>query len=221
MDLRKVKAGDDLKIPAATYNAFIDAAVSSRSSNHRGEKSTPLQAYAADVVLVKNVTGEPLDRYAAVRIDRPLILPTEDEDEFKNRLAFKVTTPTGEEPGRWVVLLEPLTAGGEGDEENGAVGRAVVSGAVVCKIDLISEADEFVETATGSYLPESGASGTAPILWVAGGVGTATATGEQWAVIKLGGGGAALSVGQYTGMVYQNVSDNQMGHQYTRAAPIP
>ncbi len=220
MEFRKVKPGQDLEIPAMTWNGLMDTARQVRQQNAGTRVPQGLHAYNATVVTVKNVSGEPIRQYRAVRLGDPIIFPSDNEEEFKQRVTFKADVPEGNEEGRWAVLLEPLAAGvGEGDEDNGAIGRAVVIGVVVCRIDLIATGDTHVDVVAGETIPESSTSGPAQILWVAGGPGTATATGEQWALIKLGAGGS-LPVGQYQYMTFQVVSQNTNGFDFTRSHPM-
>jgi hypothetical protein len=110
------------------------------------------------------------------------VLPADNEQDFKERMALKVITPDGNSAGRWVVLQRPL-----GVNE---FGPAIAIGISICKINVVDVAHTCVESVSGNVIPDSGASGSAQILWVAGGVGTADDTGSQLAVIRLGGGEA-------------------------------
>src|SRR4051812_46946673 len=108
---QKAREGEPLKIPASTYNAFIDAAVAHRSSfGTSGSPSGAKQAKqkSADIVLVQNVSGTSLNQYAAVTFTDPVVLPDDNEDEFKKRVVLKVNVPFGTERGNWFVLQEPL-----------------------------------------------------------------------------------------------------------------
>ena len=51
---RKVKSGDPLVIPAAAYNAMLDAAVANMRSQ---SKPTPIRGEQGLHVLVRNETG--------------------------------------------------------------------------------------------------------------------------------------------------------------------
>lgn len=63
-DLRKVRSGDPLRLPAA-YNAFVDAAVDLRRRQGRGEAvAGPLMESAQrGIVLVRNDSGEEIEPY--------------------------------------------------------------------------------------------------------------------------------------------------------------
>ncbi|MBR0197171.1 MAG: hypothetical protein IJQ34_03465 [Kiritimatiellae bacterium] len=78
----------------------------------------------------------------------------------------------------YAVLLEPIAAG--------EIGRAMVLGVTPAKVIINSTDEDYVvpkaDSSTGAL--ESSATGTARILWRAGGAG------EQWCVLQLGGAGA-------------------------------
>jgi len=174
--LRKVQTGQRLVIPAAAYNAFIDAAVDYRRRTARiGQKAEPSQRQAS-IVLVRNDSGGDLNRLAVLGVDAPVIDPAANEDEFKNRVALVGVTPAGDtHVGKFVVLAEPIASG--------KIGRAYAAGVCPVRIDVPDEDHEypFAEIAEGvtdnlkvSYY------GSAAVLWREGG------TGVQWAVVRLG-----------------------------------
>jgi len=174
--LRKVRSGDPLVIPAAAYNAFIDAALDFRQRTaHLGQGAQPSFSQAS-IVLVRNDSGSNQNRMAVLGVDAPIIDPSTNEEEFRNRVALACVTPEeGTHVGRFVVLAEPIA--------NGKIGRAYAAGVCPVKIDVPDEENEcrYAEIADGvtANLKVS-MQGSATILWRAGG------TGVQWAVIRLG-----------------------------------
>src|SRR5581483_7810701 len=137
------------------------------------------------VVTVKNDSGATLDRFSAVGVSDVVIAYSTDNDEFKNHVKLKVKKPVTADLGRWLILEQPLK-----DQE---YGTAILAGVTACQIDLKSTSDRFVDSQNANTTPASGGSGPGQILWVAGGVGTASATGVQWAVINLRGTGSAAT----------------------------
>ena len=210
MEFKKVNSGDALDINAKTYNAMVDAAVWVRQygggSGKGGKGRVPV---SPAVTTIKNATGALVERFRAICVDEPITLPEQDVDGFKDRVITTGVTPDESSAGRWVVVQEPMNP----DE----FGPAVVVGVTVCWINLNAVGDTHVEVEGGSTTPKSGTAGSGQILWVKGGVGSATTAGEQWAVIKLGGGSAKLPTAQYQWMVYMAVSQNQMGFEFVRA----
>ena len=174
--LRKVRSGDPLVIPAAAYNAFIDAALDFRQRTaHLGQGAQPSFPQAS-IVLVRNDSGSNQNRMAVLGVEAPIIDPSANEEEFRNRVALSCVAPEeGTHEGRFVVLAEPIA--------NGKIGRAYAAGVCPVKIDVPDEEHEwrYAEIADGitGNLKVS-MQGSATILWRAGG------TGVQWAVIRLG-----------------------------------
>ncbi|MCG3177995.1 MAG: hypothetical protein BIFFINMI_00318 [Phycisphaerae bacterium] len=177
--LAKVKPGDPLRIPAATFNAFVDAAEDLRRRQH--DQFTSMQPVGSQTVIVpiKNNSGGDLGRFAVLGIDSPVFTPADNEDGFKNRIALVGVTPVAPTHlGRFAILLEPVA--------NGRIGQAAVAGVCVAKVEVQAEDDGFADISDGSTASlASGPSGAATILW------KETGTGEKWAVVRFGGGGGA------------------------------
>ena len=189
--MKKVQSGQPLVIPAGAYNAFIDTALDFRQrTTHLGQGRQPSFAQAS-LVLVRNDSGSDLDRFEILGIDAPVIDPVDNEEAFKNRVAVSGVTPViappEEDPGdthvgRFVVLAEPV--------KSGKIARAYAAGICPVKIDVADESQDcrFAEIAEDlSSNLEVNPSGSAAILWRAGG------TGLQWALVRLGNSSSAKS----------------------------
>ena len=174
--LKKVQTGQPLVIPARAYNAFIDAALDFRQRTaHLGQGAQPSFSQAS-IVLIRNDSGSNQNRMAVLGVDAPIIDPSANEEEFKNRVALSCVAPAADtHEGKFVVLAEPIASG--------KIGRAYAAGVCPVKIDVPDEDHEwrFAELADGvtANLKVS-MQGSAGILWRAGG------TGVQWAVVRLG-----------------------------------
>ena len=174
--LKKVQSGQPLVIPASAYNAFVDAALDFRGRTaHLGQGAQPSFAQAS-IVLVRNDSGSNQNRMAVLGVDTPIIDPSANEEEFKNRVALSCVAPAADtHEGKFVVLAEPIASG--------KIGRAYAAGVCPVKIDVPDEDHEwrYAEIADGitANLKVS-MQGSAGILWRAGG------TGVQWAVVRLG-----------------------------------
>jgi hypothetical protein len=215
MDLTKKQPGDALNIPAATYNAFIDTTVAHRQGRGQPRPATPAAQKNAAVIFVQNKSGAALAQYACVEIDRPIVLPATSasaEKEFRQRIGLQVIKPTAAKRC-WGILQEPLAVD--------AIGLAVVDGVTVARINILTTSHKTVESDAAGVIPKSTEGGAGQILWVAGGAGTASATGEQWAIIRLTGNGAALPIGQYPGQFWGTVADNQSAYVIPFAIQTP
>ncbi len=86
--LKTVRPGERLKIPAAMFNAMVDAARDHRQ-RQRGQEQQAFPAFRqSGIVLVKNETGADRGRLDAVGLDGVLIAPAEDADRFKSQVAL-------------------------------------------------------------------------------------------------------------------------------------
>ena len=174
--LKKVQSGQPLVIPASAYNAFIDAALDFRQRTaHLGQGAQPSFAQAS-IVLVRNDSGSNQSRMSVLGVDAPIIDPSANEDEFKNRVALSCVTPAADtHEGKFVVLAEPIASG--------KIGCAYAAGVCPVKIDVPDEdypyrlaevTDDSADNLTAVKR------GSAAILWREGG------TGVQWALVRLG-----------------------------------
>jgi hypothetical protein len=61
--LKKVKAGDPLVIPAATFNTFVDAAQDFRNRQHRQERPAQAAGRSGGTIRIKNASGAAPGRF--------------------------------------------------------------------------------------------------------------------------------------------------------------
>jgi hypothetical protein len=207
MALTQIKPGDKFPLTAEWYNATLAAIDRTRVSGGTGNDGISGSYPNAVSLNVLNDTGEDLAEFSAVVIDAPVVLPADDENTFRNNPWWTVKKAVDVRP--WGILRAPV--------KEDRAGELVVIGDTCCKINLVDVGHKFVEIEANSYIPKSGASGSAMIVWVAGGAGTASATGEQWAFIKIGGGSASLPEGQYAEQAYKMVANNQSGWDFIRS----
>jgi len=176
--LKTVSPGRPLAIPASTWNAFVEIARAHRAAKAgmSGGAQVEPQPTAAGIVLVRNDSGSGQSQFAVLGVDAPIILPADNEREFRRCVALSCVTPqTGVHDGRFVILLEPLASG--------AIGRAAAAGVTPVRLAVTDEDDAAlaeVTDASSAHLT-AGAAGSATVLWRAGG------TGEQWALVRFGG----------------------------------
>ncbi|HET6494184.1 MAG TPA: hypothetical protein VFH61_02330 [Thermoleophilia bacterium] len=175
-ELNHVRIGDELRIPAGTYNAFVDAARAHAGSMDLASGGNVTGTPQTGIVLVRNDTGATRARFDILGVDGVIVTPTNDLAEFQQRVALLGGTPaTATDLGRFVVLLEPLLST--------EIGRAVVSGVVTCTVNMVSASHGFadVTNAQAGYLT-SGFTGSSRILYAEAG------TGQKKAVVFLGSG---------------------------------
>ncbi len=107
--LTKVRSGDPLRIPAAAYNAFVDAAHVTGRINADVGRPAASQGHESHV-LVRNESGEDLPRFGVLGIVGPILEPG---DDFKRRTAVvgAAITVGDDYVGRFVVAREPIAPG--------------------------------------------------------------------------------------------------------------
>jgi hypothetical protein len=174
--MKKVKPGDPLVIPAATFNTFIDSARDFLARQHQqAQAGTPSGRHNC-IVLVRNDSGSDRERFDVLGISGPVFDPASDAEAFKNYPAMTGVTPAEDDhQGKFVILLEPVLAG--------KLARAVAAGVVPARVDVPDEDYPYrlADVTDGSAANLTAAKvGSAAILWREGG------TGVQWALVRLG-----------------------------------
>ena len=172
----KVRRGQGIAFRAAHWNSFADAANAHAERQLAGAAGRAVTHWREGaVVSVRNDTGADRDRFAILGTHEPVFSPSEDEGAFTRSVVLKGGTPDEDyHVGRFVVLQEALPAG--------KIGRGMIAGVTAVKLNVEAEGeDRFADICDGvtGYLT-AGASGSAYVLWRAGG------TGEQWAYVLLG-----------------------------------
>ncbi len=169
-NFRKRSSGDPFAMKAPLYNALIDAARQTKQNRHDVAGNFQPDHRTSTIVPIRNSSGVDQSRNGILGIAGPIIGPSDNLDEFLRQVALEGTAPTLAHVARWAVLVEPLAAG--------AIGRAVVSGLAICPITMRNDKHQYVEINNSGQL-ESGDSGSARIVWVAG------TSGTQWAILNI------------------------------------
>jgi hypothetical protein len=218
-NLRKVQSGQQLKIPAEAYNAFIDAARAEKASRHNIALASSPDFPSSTIIKVRNQTGVAQNRFNVLAIEAPIVAPAANLQQFKNAVAFNGVVPLNPMTGkRFAVLAEPLAAG--------AVGRAVLYGATPVSIGISGENHQFANPINGltSFMVSTASNGQFRILWKEPGLGikwgivaaepsAATPAIVFQLVTALGPGIAQLATGQI--VISSNSTDYPAGTSVT------
>ncbi|MCK6487967.1 MAG: hypothetical protein L6R48_06510 [Planctomycetes bacterium] len=142
MTLAKVRPGQPLRIPADTFNAFVDVAAAYQATRTSVRTEGGAITPTAGVVTVRNDTGTDQDRFAVLGISAPLILPTENAAAFQERIALALVIPDQDaHADRFCILQEPIIAG--------ALGRGLIVGVTPVRLDVQAD-DDRVATVVSS-----------------------------------------------------------------------
>jgi hypothetical protein len=170
---KRASSGDKLQIPAAAWNACLDAAEAHRQGGAPLPANGPQQFRQADIVLVKNSSGSTVSRFGVLGISGVIFTPSAALASFQNQVAFTGVTPTtADHKGKFLICLEPIA--------NGKVGRAWIAGVCQVQVDVADAAHKFAEVKNSdrTQLASSG-SGSARILYAPSGTGT------KWCVVRI------------------------------------
>lgn len=198
--LRHVEAGEPVPFNPEVWNAFVDAAKAYKNSSLSSQAGQQSFYRDACIVRVKNETGEDLTRFSVLGLGDPIFTPDDDEDAFLREVTFRGHIPEAvTDDGRFCILLEPALAG--------RVVKAYLAGVCIAWVDVVStghKCADVVDGDTGKL--QSADSGNTQILWK-----QTTETGEQWAVIRMGGGGSAGDVQILSGVAEAGIGAREDG----------
>jgi hypothetical protein len=178
--LRKVKKGEPLSISAEAWNRLMDIARADGTDRTLAGARQEASRRDLDVALVKNTTSRDLPLWGGITLGAPVFPPASGDSlpqDFAERTVLNGVEPAAC-PARGAVLLQPLAPG--------AIGRAVVSGILCCRVRVTTEGMRravFVpwEVSSESLYPLADHAGPLELLWLEAG------TGLRYAVAMVGG----------------------------------
>lgn len=181
---KKVQSGDPLRIPAETFNTFIDAARDFKARRQSRTRESQVEFRQTGIIPVKNNSGADRERFDVVGIDRPIFTPNDSLTSFQNQVSLVGVTPTeADHFGKFAVLLEPLPPG--------RIGMACISGVCVVRLCVEDASHEFADIDDGQASNlKTGTTGSAFILWREASSGGYCGYGYGygglvWAVVRL------------------------------------
>lgn len=83
--MKKVRPGDPLVIPAATFNTFIDAARDFQDRQRSARRDAVREQRDTGIVLVRNETGADRERFDVLGIDERIIAGRSLPDRGRSR----------------------------------------------------------------------------------------------------------------------------------------
>lgn len=173
------RPGQDLAIPAAVYNAAIDAARAVRAGRlAAGRPDAEGGSRSAWIVPVVNDTGGDLGRNSVVCLSAPAVLPSDSVPGFLGRPAFRATAGPGACTTRFGVTLDAIPAG--------RAGRAYAAGVFPVRVDVSDAGHACAVAGSSSTALASTDSGPAQILWRELADEPYGGLGEQWAIVRRG-----------------------------------
>lgn len=180
--LAKVRPGQPLRIPAAAFNAFIDAAKVVQGFGSDVSRD-PTRDQAQSLVQIKNTTLVSIPRFGILGVDAPLFPPDGVSEAFKRRVALKGALPSDTAHfGRFVIAVEPIASQ--------AVGQACGAGLCIARVEFpvdpigLERERRYADVIDGvTDRLMAGDRGSATIIWREPGSGA----GVKWAIVRIGG----------------------------------
>jgi hypothetical protein len=163
MTIKHVQKGEAFVPIAERTNAFVDAANDFRSRKHeigaQGDIGTPDDFTP---IWIENKTGAAVPRWGVIKVGEPVVLPTDDQEQFEESILFEGNTPT--DSGLHVITAQNLS-------EN-EVGIAILLGIARVQINVTDVAHGRAKPiASDSTKMASSATGPYRILWKESGLG--------------------------------------------------
>ena len=172
---RKVRPGDRLRIPAEWFNTVTDVAMAHKQGKTGFGFSGNLEFNGDELIRIKNASGSDVARFGILGLDDFIISPTDNQQEFQNKINFEGVTPltASHYDGYYAVLIEPI--------KNGKIGWARIGGIVPVQVNITDDAHWWADiTNSDATKLTSGHAGTAKILMKESGTGT------KWCYVQLG-----------------------------------
>ena len=108
---KKTQTGQPLEVSSEVWNAFLDAVRAQKGKKHDELADALDQIRQADIIKLRNSSGDDRARFHVLGISSPIITPTSHLREFKNQVALEGVIPQHPEHfGRFAILLDPLRA---------------------------------------------------------------------------------------------------------------
>lgn len=170
---KKVEPGDSLTIPARAYNSFIDTTLAHQRGEFGGSNVEGNDIVFRFVYLL-NSSGAARDRFNVLGLGDPIYSPTDNQNEFENRITFAGATPaTATHLGKFAILLK--------SSPSAKITPAIIAGVCQVKINVVHASHQYADVKNGDATQlESARIGSARILWKESG------TGSKWAIVELG-----------------------------------
>ena len=171
-NLEEVTAGELLAPSASDWNAAMRMIKANRLGGSSGAGELRSSLSTAHQVLIRNDTGEDLDRFHIAGLGDPVFTPSDSLAAFTNNFAFQGVAPDEAYRGKIAITSQPIASG--------KIGQAYIDGIVPCRVnvtnEIIDRADMLDEDVTQL---ETSLVGACQIVWKESGTGT------KWCLVRL------------------------------------
>jgi hypothetical protein len=122
--------GDPMTIRASEWRSIASACEFTEAARRSGRPDgVPSVARTSSTLRVRNSSGADLSIGHVVSIEAPLFTSADNLEGFKRQLAMVASAPSASSRGRIAIATEPIA--------DGAIGRVIVSGIAVARLDVV------------------------------------------------------------------------------------
>lgn len=158
-------------LPTRRLNEAINFA---EQADRFGNRAVTIPRQPQFAVSILNESGADWDQWAAVGLGDHLLDPDYNEQDFRQRIGFVGETPDHDDHlDMFAVLTKPI--------HDGQIGKALLTGMLNCKVDVIHAEHNYVRPKDGTAELETCGAGGGRILKPR----PFTDIGEQWATVSL------------------------------------
>jgi hypothetical protein len=175
---KRAAAGQPFEPSARQWNAMQDAALAVKNHLHDISQPPIDQFRQADIVRIKNASGQDLQRFSILGIDGVIISPDDNENEFLSAVSLVGGLPeTAHHRTSFAILLDPLASG--------KIGRAWVGGVTHCRVVVNEEEHKWAAVVDGEagHLETKCAGGGVRILHLEP-AGSGSGEETRWAIVR-------------------------------------
>lgn len=171
-----VTPGQPFKPPAEVWNAFLDVAAGQRRGRFHTGAEVEADLFGQTIVDADDATGLALERFQAVGLNAPPVLPSDagGVDGFVAGLRFTASVPAlATHRSKWGLIAQTPCL-------SGATIQVIIAGLALAQVTINSTSHPYATLTDGDRTKLNSAFvGCAEILWAAG------TSGLQWCVLRL------------------------------------
>ena len=194
----KVSSGDPLAIPAATWNALMDALADykRRATGGTSGAVTVPGTKQTGMIRVRNTSEVDWERFSVVGLESPVWVQADNDLAFKNQVVLNAAVPDkAKHRGLFAITTEPI--------KQDKLGWAIADGVTPAQIESLTGKEQAADIKDADQTVLKAGGGAAKILWLPPesddfhySPGEPT---KVWGIVQLGpdGGGVRYAMASY------------------------
>ena len=190
--MKKYQRNQTYVVSGETFNEIADAVNWTHENQARLNGPDAFnKSFQNGEIRIKYLDSGTLPTFSAVALTGLAITPRDSKFIYNTPTLNANKVTTSNEKNAFAICAEPANSG--------KLTKAVLTGIIPAKVTIKDATHEFAKpTPGGAGTLESCETGTARIIWKAGG------SGEQWCILQLGAGGAEVYDGPFALSIDEN-----------------